>query len=605
MYNTGNPIGSTAPKDFSDNSEITDRYVNDVVNETTLDRFGRSRLTIHGIQKKADEVITNLGFFPPVDYTPGLNVDSRNFTVTYNGIIYAAQPSAVPFTTGAWDAAQWYPIQNNNEFNQLLVFESYSEAISAASVLPDFVNIFCPDENNIPSLFKTASGSLTFVDFKTVLIHLEDYQNLREYAGNTKSVFLRKEKISGIFSLDASDFTSTDDGGIVIVDNLGRRWKRNRGSIIERFWFEDEAGFNIYSAQNPNFDHNEKLDVIIQGDNIPLSERLKNIKSFQAVVAGPRDALLYRGPTSVTITRRHAAMGGFRYRGQYTKGVAPHFPMPTSTEATCSPEGLGAESNFCTENWYAAFAAANTDDLTATVKTMPFLRVNSVSGNTVTLNRAGEGVSDPIVQSYSWNSENNLTGVECLVISASGAWSGDVAKILGNTSTSITLDSSYNLGFGDFLLPAPPGFEHFVYLCSFYMDTAEVRNIYDSGVAAQGKMIYLLHPDVSTGSIPFPGATLNCAGYISPLATAVILDSSCQLATASTGGYAEYFDPDGANHIIRSDFVEKTSNTSLNVAFSGVHIPFLYYQSFSFYNAGSLANTRYIGQLNVTGWIEP
>ena len=148
MYNTGNPIGSTAPKDFSDNSEITDRYVNDVVNETTQDRFGRQRLTIHGQQERArrsfeqfesdaDNVIANLGFFPPVDYTTGLNVDSRNFTVTYNGVVYAAQPSAVPFTTGAWDAAQWYPIQNLLNQKNLLVFGTYAEASAAATTLPD------------------------------------------------------------------------------------------------------------------------------------------------------------------------------------------------------------------------------------------------------------------------------------------------------------------------------------------------------------------------------------------------------------------------------------------------------------------------------------
>lgn len=187
MYNTGNPLGSTAPKDFSDNSEITDRYVNDVVNETTQDRFGRSRLTIHGQQEKArrsfeqfesdadalllekkneaDNVIANLGFFPPVDYTTGLTVDSRNFTVTYNGVVYAAQPSAVPFTTGAWDAAQWYPIQNVLNQKNLLVFDTYAEASAAAATLPDGQVVYAPDINARQSYYKVESGSLTFQRF--------------------------------------------------------------------------------------------------------------------------------------------------------------------------------------------------------------------------------------------------------------------------------------------------------------------------------------------------------------------------------------------------------------------------------------------------------
>ena len=176
MYNTGNPIGSTAPKDFSDNSEITDRYVNDVVNETTLDRFGRSRLTIYGQQEKARRsfeqfesdaanVIANLGFFPPVDYTTGLNVDSRNFTVTYNSVVYAAQPSAVPFTTGAWDAAQWYPIQNLLNQKNLLVFDTYAEASAAAATLPDGQNIESPDSDGNLRKYIVENGTLKHVGY--------------------------------------------------------------------------------------------------------------------------------------------------------------------------------------------------------------------------------------------------------------------------------------------------------------------------------------------------------------------------------------------------------------------------------------------------------
>lgn len=160
MYNTGNPLGSTSPKDFSDNSEITDSYVNDVVNETTRDRFGRSRLTIHGIEKKADTVFASVGFFVPVDYTSGLTVDNRNFTVIYNGVVYAAQPSSVPFTTGVWDAAQWYPIQNVLNQKNLLVFDTYGEASAAAATLPDGQVV---DVESEQKRYRAEGGVLVFV----------------------------------------------------------------------------------------------------------------------------------------------------------------------------------------------------------------------------------------------------------------------------------------------------------------------------------------------------------------------------------------------------------------------------------------------------------
>lgn len=373
--------------------------------------------------------------------------------------------------------------------------------------------------------------------------------------------------------------------------------------IISRADFGSDANFNAAKVGKLSIDGSGNFDAPVTPEGEAAQLQLK--EAVHTVAAGARDALVYRNSTSMTVSRRHATMGGFRYRGQYSKGRAPTFPMPASTQATCSPSGLGAETAFRTENWYAAFACANDGDATAVIKTMPFLRVGSVAGNVITLNKAGEGVHTVTAPTYAWSATNNLAGVECLVISEAGGWSGRVTTITANASGTVAVAAPGSLAFGDFLLPAPPGFEHFVYLASWYMDTAEVRNIYDSGTLAKGKMIYIASPSVAAGSFAAPGQVMNCAGYISPLATAVVLDSSCVLSTASTGGYAEYFDPDGANHIVHSEFVEKTNGGSLSVAFANVQIPFLYHQKFNYYNAGTLAATRTSGQLNITGWIEP
>ena len=281
MYNTGNPLGSIAPKDFSDNSEITDRYVNDVFNETTQDRFGRSRLTIHGQQEKArrsfeqfesdadalllekknlaDNVIATLGFFPPVDYTSGLTVDSQNFTVTYNGVVYAAQPSAVPFTTGAWDAAQWYPIQNLLNQKNLLIFGTYAEASAAAATLPDGQKVEVESEQK---RYLVEGGALLFVEnfLRSDLVGAEgsslvgydggtvqdvldsvkpmpDYAALRAYTGRASRVYITASGIVGYFRHDSSDATSVDNGGTVLKDALDRIWKREyTGPALSSWW---------------------------------------------------------------------------------------------------------------------------------------------------------------------------------------------------------------------------------------------------------------------------------------------------------------------------------------------------------------------------------
>jgi hypothetical protein len=77
------------------------------------------------------------------------------------------------------------------------------------------------------------------------------------------------------------------------------------------------------------------------------------------------------------------------------------------------------------------------------------------------------------------------------------------------------------------------------------------------------------------------------------------------LSTASAGDYAEYFDGDGANHIVQNCIVYKDNATNMSVVFDNIQVPFLYFQTFNFYNAGSLTATRTSGQLNVAGWFEP
>lgn len=143
-FNTGNPIGSKDPRDLYDNAENLDTFVNSKTKLMSPDRLGVPRKTYYGIEQDAQAVLDsaeairdNLGFFPPIDYASGLSVETTNFTVNHEGVVYAAKPSAVPFTTGAWDETKWYPIQNLLHQRNLLVFATYAEASAAAATLPD------------------------------------------------------------------------------------------------------------------------------------------------------------------------------------------------------------------------------------------------------------------------------------------------------------------------------------------------------------------------------------------------------------------------------------------------------------------------------------
>lgn len=377
-------------------------------------------------------------------------------------------------------------------------------------------------------------------------------------------------------------------------------------AIVERSEYTTSGNFDAAKAGKPNIDGAGNFDAPVT----PLgeAEQMQLASALHPVAAGPRDAIVYNNATSVRVFRNHAVMGGFRFRGQYTKGRAPCFPMPASKIASAAT-GLGAESAVRTENWYAVFACANSGDSTATLKVMPFLRAGTVSGSNVPLIKAGEGIHALTAQTYAWSAANNLAGTDCLVISEGGNFSGRVTTITANSASQITLANVGSVAAYDFLLPAPPGFTHYVYLGSFYYDTDEVRNLYDSGSVAKAKMIFLQQPSAAlTGAVTGPpGVSFDCAGYISPLATLVCLDSSCSLSTATSGGFAEYFDPDGGNHIIDTRYEVKATATTETVVFSNIQVPFLYYQKFWYSNGGTagIPANRISGQFNITGWIEP
>lgn len=129
-------------------------------------RYGRQTTTLYEairrINAKGNEVIRSLGYFVPVDYAPGLNVTEPNFTVVGpDGKIYAAQAGQLPFTSGAWNPDQWYPIQNDLNDRKLLVFGSLVEAEAAAATLPDGQELIAPDSDGEVFSYRVSGGGLT------------------------------------------------------------------------------------------------------------------------------------------------------------------------------------------------------------------------------------------------------------------------------------------------------------------------------------------------------------------------------------------------------------------------------------------------------------
>lgn len=196
-----------------------------------------ANLTQEGITKQftaSEGSLVQVKYLDPVAYSSGLNVSSSLTTVSKDGVIYAPDPLLVPFTTGAWNAAQWHIIQNT--FNSGLVrqFPTLSDAQAAATTLPEGSAIVAEGISQgraVAGTYQPIAG----VPADT----LAGYSELRQYAGKNTAVDLTDAGVSGRFLQDKADSSSLDNGGTIIIDASGRRWKRVVGGReVLLSWFE-------------------------------------------------------------------------------------------------------------------------------------------------------------------------------------------------------------------------------------------------------------------------------------------------------------------------------------------------------------------------------
>lgn len=83
------------------------------------------------------------------------------------------------------------------------------------------------------------------------LIGVYNYTELRNYSGGSTRVFVSGVNTdgdggAGFFFLDASDTTSADNGGTILVDASGGRWKRQYSGDVSVGWF--------FGGSGPSFD---------------------------------------------------------------------------------------------------------------------------------------------------------------------------------------------------------------------------------------------------------------------------------------------------------------------------------------------------------------
>lgn len=333
---------------------------------------------------------------------------------------------------------------------------------------------------------------------------------------------------------------------------------------------------------------------------------------------GPRSIIGYYGPYSIQIVGETSfAMGGFRSRGQYKRDRVPVFPAPAFTsearhiisagDGTTTQDDLGVETLHAKSCWYAAFACADDGDSEAVFKLMPYFKVGSVAGSVVTLNISGEASRTVSAKSHTMPT-NGLVGAECLVItetlnSRENAFSHRLTTVTANTGTTITLDDVGSMDEFDYFLVAPPGFDHYRYLGSFYIDSSEVRNIADTGTIVHSRGSTNSNASIN-GLIGASGVDMFCDGYISPLAAGMLIQWSEALSTSETGRAYSTWGMDYLHDSVSVSWA-KTSTAADAVDLHGGIVPFIFQPMVNFRSAGALNTANNNRSMKMYGWIEP
>jgi len=280
-------------------------------------------------------------------------------------------------------------------------------------------------------------------------------------------------------------------GGSPAIVSLGGYDVTSTGGTLKqlRAWAADtETNASNISTNTTNISTNAS-NIATNASNISSNALISAMVS--------RPTMQYRDFRSVYFKGlKEVSMCGFRFQGLYEKQAGKKFSISGDYPYASLATDLEYESSNKTREWYAVFAVADDGDANAVFKIVPFLQVNSVSGNVVTLNEVlgvdPDTTGHRVLASATYNwSDDALNGAECLIITEKiddrvNSWSGRKTTITDSTNSTVTLNSAGTLGQFDWILPAPKSKSNYVYLGSFYIDRAEMFNFADgNGIVSQ------------------------------------------------------------------------------------------------------------------------
>lgn len=158
-------------------------------------------------------------------------------------------------------------------------------------------------------------------------IPMRDYGELRAYTGRETRVQITTPSLAGNFRLDDADLVSQDNGGTIIVDASGRRWKRLYDGSAQIAWFSMSEAIDEQAFSRALAAHVPRLDG--GGRTITLKTQISHscvgdlvLSNVSLVYAGPplEFALGLTCDSSVKLLNVSIDGGGFVAKGVLVRG---------------------------------------------------------------------------------------------------------------------------------------------------------------------------------------------------------------------------------------------------------------------------------------------
>jgi len=179
-------------------------YINQLINQTTV------------IDQTVDRFyITNTGTLPAI------------INLTYN----AATSSNVVTSVNGQTGDVLLVADDIDGISEVGMTGQYTDLLG----IPKTFNPVVATSNTLGGVIAGYGTSIN--EDGNLITSLHNYAELRAYSDSATVINIAEPQFSGTFIVDSSDTTSVDDGGIVIVDVLNRRWKRQFVDAISLDWF--------------------------------------------------------------------------------------------------------------------------------------------------------------------------------------------------------------------------------------------------------------------------------------------------------------------------------------------------------------------------------